>query len=85
MADDEVTPMQLSLGMAPERPMRSVPRYFSQPWKWINTAASGKGWHLVLRNRGGDHVITWCGLGGRKVSSKAGEFVPCPDCQAKLP
>lgn len=90
MNDDEVTPMQMSLGMAPERPMRPVPRTFTTDapggarWEYCHTAVSGKGWHVVARRRGSSGLITTCGLGGHKVKSLAKSFDPCPDCLATV-
>jgi len=85
---DEVTPMQMSLGMAPEKPMRKVPKAFivndGAVWTYINTAVGGKKHHVIAQRRGKDSVITLCGLGGHKVKSLAKGFDPCPDCETAL-
>lgn len=85
---DEVTPMQMSLGMAPEKPMAAVPKKFllegGRVWMYVDTAVSGKKHHVIDRRRGKDGVITLCGLGGHKVKTLARVFDPCPDCETAL-
>jgi hypothetical protein len=91
MSDDEVIPMQESMfpDLAPAIPMMPVPRkfgavhaYASPAWRMVRTTGEGTGWHLIRRVRGGDRVVTVCGIAGRRVEARAAAFVPCPTCLA---
>lgn len=92
MNDEESVPTQMSLdvGLAPDVRLAPLPRqagklyHMDGNWKLVKTAASGLGWHLIRRSRGGNQVVTVCGLGGRKVSGTAELFEPCGDCLAKI-
>lgn len=74
-------PIQMSLDatLAPDIELTqfSVPQ---RHWLPMRTAVSGVMLHLIARRRGGNKMVTLCGLDATR--SNATDAEPCGDCEA---